>query len=68
MKPQSTQTGTPRGCIAPAYTSGVARTLPLLGHSMGKLSLYELPRELQKLVGGSGGILPPEFYSLPGRF
>ena len=26
-------------------TSGVARTSPLLGHSMGTLRLYELPRE-----------------------
>ena len=33
------------------------------GHTM-----YELPREVQKLIGGSGGILPPKFYSLPGRF
>ena len=49
-------------------SSGVARTLPLLGHSMGTLRLYELPREVWKLIGGSGGILPPKFYSLPGRF
>ena len=48
--------------------SGVARTSPLLGHSMGTLRLCELPREVQKLTGGSGGILPQEFYSLPGRF
>ena len=38
--------------------SGVARTSPLLGHS-GTLRLYELPREVQKLIGRSGGILPP---------
>ena len=34
-------------------------------------SLYALPRKVQKLIGGSGGILPQkilEFYSLPGRF
>ena len=57
-------------------SSGVARTSPLLGHSIGTLRLYEqrwyilrnkLPREVHKLIGGSGGILPPEFYSLPGR-
>ena len=40
--------------------SGVARISPLLGHSMGTLRLYELPREVQRLIGGSGGILPPE--------
>ena len=27
----------------------------------GTLHLYELPREVQKLIGGSGGILPPKF-------
>ena len=50
--------------------SGVARTSPLLGHSMGTLRLCELPceAEAQKLIGGSGGILSPEFYSLPGQF
>ena len=51
--------------------SGIARTSPLLGHSMGTLHLYELGREVQKLLGRSGGILPPkiwEFYGLPGRF
>ena len=41
--------------------SGVARTSPLLGHSMGTLRLYELSREVQKLIGGSGGILPRKF-------
>ena len=40
--------------------SGVARTSPLLGHSMGTLRLYELPCKVQKLIGGSGGILPPK--------
>ena len=34
------------------------RTLLLLGHSMGTLRLYELLHEVQKLIGGSGGILP----------
>ena len=51
--------------------SGVARTSPLLGHSMGTLHLYELPREVQKLIGGCRGILLPkiyEFYSLPCQF
>ena len=33
----------------------------MLGHSMGTLRLYKLPREVQKLLGGSGGILPPNF-------
>ena len=41
--------------------SGVARTPPLLGHSMGTLHLYELPCEVQKPIGGSGGILPRNF-------
>ena len=41
-------------------TSGVARKSPLLGHSMGALCLYELPCKVQKLIGGSGGILPPK--------
>ena len=27
---------------------------------MGILRLYELPREVQKLIGRSGGILPPK--------
>ena len=31
--------------------SGVARTSPLLGHSMGTLRLYELQREVQKQEG-----------------
>ena len=26
---------------------------------MGTLRLYELPREVQKIIGGSGGILQP---------
>ena len=38
--------------------SGVARKSPILGHSMGTLHLYELVREVQKFLGGSGGILP----------
>ena len=32
----------------------------MLGHSMGTLRLYELPREVQKFLGGPGGILPPK--------
>ena len=40
--------------------SGVARTSPLLGHSMGTLRLYELPHKVQKLIVGSRGILPPK--------
>ena len=38
--------------------SGVARKSPMLGHGMSTLHLYELPREVQKLLEGSGGILP----------
>ena len=45
--------------LAVAATSGVARTSPMLGHSMGTLRLYEFPHEVQKLRG-SGGILPPK--------
>ena len=45
--------------------SGVARTSPMLGHSMGTLRLYELLCEMQKLLGGSGGILPPGILQLP---
>ena len=56
------------GIKARGTSSGVARTSLLLGHSMGTLRLYKLPCEVQKLIWGSGGILPPEFYSLPGRF
>ena len=41
-----------------AKGSGVARTSPMLGHSMGTLRLYELTREVQKLLGVSGGTLP----------
>ena len=44
--------------IVAAINSGVARTSPLLGHSVGTLRLYELPREVQKLIGGSGGHPP----------
>ena len=29
------------------------------GHSMSTLHLYELPREVQKLIGRTGGILLP---------
>ena len=42
------------------HSSGVARTSPLLGHSMGTLCLYKLPRKVQKLIGGCRGILPPK--------
>ena len=41
-----------------AVASGVARTSPLLGHSMGTLRLYELPREVQGDVEASS---PPKF-------
>ena len=34
--------------------SGIARTSLLLGHSMGTLHLYELAREVQKLMGDLG--------------
>ena len=41
----------------------------MLGHSMGTLRLYELPREVQKLLGGGlGASSPQEFYSLPSWF
>ena len=40
--------------------SGVARTLPLLGHSTGTLRLYKVPHEVLKFIGGFGGILPPK--------
>ena len=39
--------------------SGVARISPLLGHSMGTLRLYELPREVPKLIGVVGASSPP---------
>ena len=45
--------------------SGVARTSPLLGHSMGTLRLYELPREVQKLIGGLGASSPPQILQPP---
>ena len=41
-------------------SSGVARTSPLLGHSMSTLRLYELLRKVQKLIGESGGVLLPK--------
>ena len=34
---------------------------------MGTLRVYELPREVQKLIGGSGGILRPESSLQPPR-
>ena len=43
---------------AAASVAYIARISPMLGHSMGTLCLYELPHEVQKLLGGSGGILP----------
>ena len=36
------------------WGSGIARASPLLGQSMDTLRLYELPREVQKLIGGLG--------------
>ena len=57
---------TPKACLRPRQhdnkhqarllTSAVARTPPMLGHSMGTLHLYGLPREVQKHLGG--GIHP----------
>ena len=50
--------------IFPAYlnpkmfTSGVARISPLLGHSMGTLRSYKLPREVQKLIRVLGASSP----------
>ena len=43
-----------KGVIEQRLSSGVARTLPLLGNSMGTLHLYKLQREVQKLLGESG--------------
>ena len=34
--------------------SGVARTSPMLGHSMGTLRLFEILRKVQKHLGGLG--------------
>ena len=48
--------------------SGVARTSLLLGHSMGTLHSYELPHEVQKLMGGLGASSPWKFYSVSGWF
>ena len=50
--------------LAVAATSGVARTSPMLGHSMGTLRLYEFPHEVQKLKG-VWGHPPPENLQLP---
>ena len=38
--------------------SGVARISPLLGHNMGTLRLYGLPREVPKLIGVLGASSP----------
>ena len=47
-------------------TSGVARTSPLLGHSMGTLRLYELLREVQKLNNmGVYGASSPQILQPP---
>ena len=47
--------------------SGVASTLPMLGHSMGTLRLYmNFYTEVQKHFG-EGGYIRLEFHSLPGR-
>ena len=35
-------------------SSGVARTSPMLGHSMGTLRLFEILRKVQKHLEGSG--------------
>ena len=40
-----------------AKVSGVARTLLMLGHSMGTLCLYKILRKVQKHLGGSGHAL-----------
>ena len=51
--------------------SGVARTSPRLGHSMGTLRFYEILREVQKYLGESVACSSRkflEFDSLPGRF
>ena len=36
----------------------------MLGHIMGTLRLYELLRKVQKLLGGSGGIIPQKSLEL----
>ena len=41
--------------------SCVVRPSPLLGHSVDTLRLYELTREVQKLIGGSGASSPLNF-------
>ena len=45
---------------------GVARTSPMLGHSIGTLRLYELLHEVQKHLGGFAHA--EKFHSLPGWF
>ena len=35
----------------------------MLGHRMGTLRLYELPRKVQKLLGGSGASSPQIFWN-----
>ena len=63
LEPSPLRLQTPHSGSSPALPpySGVARTSPLLGHSVGTPRLYELLREVQKLIGGSVGILPRKF-------
>ena len=44
--------------------SGVARTSPMLGHSMGILRLYEILCKVQKHLGGLGHALSSYVVSL----
>ena len=44
--------------------SGVARTSPMLGHSMDILRLYEILRKVQKHLGGLGHALSAYVVSL----
>ena len=49
--------------LASGPVRGVARPSPLLEHSMGTLRLYELPREVQKLIGRVWGHPPPRNFT-----
>ena len=46
--------------------TGVARTQPKPGHTMGTLHFQELMCNVQKQLGGSGGMFPQTLMSLPG--
>ena len=50
-----TITNSSRFTISENTTSGVARTSPMLGHSVGTLRVYEILRKVQKHLGGGPG-------------